>query len=42
MHIPRLAGDKEIISKWKVSHYLLLKHHRQKLILVWLHQVMQL
>ena len=22
MHIPRLAGDKEIISKWKVSYYL--------------------
>ena len=30
VNIPRLAGDREIISKWKVAHYLLLEHHRQK------------
>ena len=35
VNIPSLVGDKEIISKWKVAHYLLLEHHRQ-LILVWL------
>ena len=36
MNIPRLASDREIISKWTVSHYLLIKRQRQKLILVWL------